>query len=271
MGKLTHNPPGTPLPEGHPFKGGTIILGMKRPDLSVKDSTTPESSAKGMPAAARALESAVQKMLRGAEAEGSPVSIPLAEHKLFESNLEELRQVIEFNEEADRRRLLAVIPSLLESADFRKDLEANLGDRAPKIISDIESGKETEGENRDLLFDAANAAFRSNAHNVLSLGWDGGFPGMSGAAWVSELEGVFFVTSSDYEAEGPFDTLDEALTCECFGTVTESPELDSETLPLEQLLEIAHGVVDWENEGDIWINSRRFVTQGEELVEETPE
>jgi len=28
---LTHNPPGTPLPANHPFKGGMIIFGGRKP------------------------------------------------------------------------------------------------------------------------------------------------------------------------------------------------------------------------------------------------
>lgn len=31
MGKFTMNPKGTPLPDNHPFKGGMIIFGGRRP------------------------------------------------------------------------------------------------------------------------------------------------------------------------------------------------------------------------------------------------
>lgn len=31
MGKLTHHPPGTPLPDGHPFKNGAIFIGGAKP------------------------------------------------------------------------------------------------------------------------------------------------------------------------------------------------------------------------------------------------
>lgn len=31
-GKLTHNPPGTPLPDGHPFKGGVVLFGSGIPE-----------------------------------------------------------------------------------------------------------------------------------------------------------------------------------------------------------------------------------------------
>lgn len=35
---LIHNPPGTPLPDGHPLKGGCIIFGWNRPPSSAKPS-----------------------------------------------------------------------------------------------------------------------------------------------------------------------------------------------------------------------------------------
>ena len=39
-------------------------------------------------------------------------------------------------------------------------------------------------------------------------------------------------------------------------------------LPLEKLMEIAHNVVDWENEGDVWVKGERYVVKGKELVRE---
>ena len=39
------NPPGTPLPANHPFKGARIIFGQKRPDSSTKPSTPAEPPA----------------------------------------------------------------------------------------------------------------------------------------------------------------------------------------------------------------------------------
>lgn len=36
---VIHNPPGTPLPDDHPLKGGCIILGWNRPPSSGKPST----------------------------------------------------------------------------------------------------------------------------------------------------------------------------------------------------------------------------------------
>src|ERR1700739_3976112 len=60
---------------------------------------------------------------------------------------------------------------------------------------------------------------------VLSLGWDGNAPGCSGVIWVTRWKGFFFCGSSDYDPEGPFESLDEALDVEWFSTVTSEPEL----------------------------------------------
>ena len=38
-GKLTIHPRGTPLPDGHPLKGGCVIFGWNRPPSSEKPST----------------------------------------------------------------------------------------------------------------------------------------------------------------------------------------------------------------------------------------
>ena len=37
----TSTPPGTPLPDGHPFKNGCVIFGMKRPGASRTPSAPP--------------------------------------------------------------------------------------------------------------------------------------------------------------------------------------------------------------------------------------
>ena len=166
----------------------------------------------------------------------------------------------------DSEKLFSLIPRLLESETFCRALEANLEDDSTGLLERFRRGEALSTDDSEVLFDAAFEAFRENLTAVLSLAWDGGFPGMSGAIWVSELAGVFAVTSTDYSPMGPFESLDEALACECLNIVTPDPELDSAVLPMERLLNVARGVVDWENAGEIWINSERYTVQGNELV-----
>ena len=53
---------------------------------------------------------------------------------------------------------------------------------------------------------------------------------------------------------------------ECFNMVTANPRLNSKVLPKTRLLEIAHQVVDWENEGTVEINSETYRASGNALV-----
>ena len=105
---------------------------------------------------------------------------------------------------------------------------------------------------------------------VLSLGWDGHFPGNSGALWVREWKGFYFFSSSDIESEGPFESLDDVLDLEWFTVAASEPELDSKTLPLDKLLSIGKGFVA--EEGDrIHINGTLYVLKDGELVAEENE
>ena len=116
----------------------------------------------------------------------------------------------------------------------------------------------------EALLDRVEEFIQNEGKEVLSLGWDGGAPGMAGAMWVTEWHGLYFVFSSDIEEEGPFEFLDEALGCECFSVVTAQPELSSKVLKLKQLKDVALGLM---KEGDtVWMNSKRFLRRGDKLV-----
>ena len=100
---------------------------------------------------------------------------------------------------------------------------------------------------------------------VLTLAWDGNFPGNSGAIWVCRWKGLYFVSSSDYDPEGPFSSLEEALGLECFHIETSNPELTSTVLPLSKLQQLARPLLG-ENGDAIMINGTPFVFRGERLV-----
>ena len=52
---------------------------------------------------------------------------------------------------------------------------------------------------------------------------------------------MFFITSSDYDPSGPYQSIDEALEQDYFEVETANPEI-SGSLPLAQLISIARGV-----------------------------
>jgi hypothetical protein len=117
---------------------------------------------------------------------------------------------------------------------------------------------------KEEFFDAIWDIVSGEATTVFSLGWDGDFPGGSGGVYVNEWKGVYFVTSSDYDDEGPFSSLEEALELDYFASSTPKPELSSNAVSEAKLKEIARALAT--KEGDkITINGRRFVLQNGEF------
>ena len=133
----------------------------------------------------------------------------------------------------------------------RDDVRAALGsDKLSKAL-----------QNEDFLWDT----ICEDGNDVLTLAWDGNFPGGSGANYIREWNGLYFFSSSDHEEEGPFESLEGVLALDYFHLPsTPQPELDSPILPLERLLELARDLVS--SEGDqILLNKKRFVLSGGKL------
>ena len=163
-------------------------------------------------------------------------------------------------------RLLECLPQLLKNSRFMKEVRTDLGTPGTDLLERAKNRNLLDDEDRETLSDPVYNAYMECATPVLTLAWDDDASGMSGAIWLHNCEEIYVITSSDYDDVGPFLSLKEALQEECFNTVTANPELDSETLPTERLLEIAGQVVDWENEGTIEINSETYRASGDALV-----
>ena len=88
-----------------------------------------------------------------------------------------------------------------------------------------------------------------------------------GGNFISEWCGLYFVTSTEYEPEGPFESLDEALSDERFSLEIPEPEIRSEVVPLPTLKRIGKAVACGEGES-VFINGRQYVLVGDNLVEE---
>jgi hypothetical protein len=100
---------------------------------------------------------------------------------------------------------------------------------------------------------------------IMSLGWDGNFPGNSGAIWVTRWKGFYFCHSSDYDPEGPFDSLDDVFGLEWFYVATARPILESDEIPLPELMKIATRLVS-ENGDVVVINNAAYAREGDQLV-----
>ena len=127
-----------------------------------------------------------------------------------------------------------------------------------RILED-EEVQEALNEGIRIAISSADAAF--------SLKWDGGSPINTGGIWITQWLGRYFVSSSDYEDEGPFDALEDALGCECFEGGAPNAELDSTELGLERLKQLAINILNAEDYQDkIKINGDVYLLENGELA-----
>ena len=104
---------------------------------------------------------------------------------------------------------------------------------------------------------------------VFKLEWDGMAPGASGSSCVVRWEGWYFMLSSDFEDEGPFETFENAMGCETFhfgGTpspvITCTPKLADSPVVRCAAIDLAG------QEGKIVIlNEKLFIRKGAVLFE----
>ena len=158
-----------------------------------------------------------------------------------------------------------LIPRLAQYPSIRAEIVERYDDEADGLLDAIKAGVALDGEVDEELQQVALNAFQSEACTVLALSWDGTAPGGGGAVWISEFAGIYVVTSSDYSPEGPFDSLLDALSCECFYVATLEPQVSSDVLPEAELLDIAQGVADSENGGSVWVNGVEYIAEGDDL------
>lgn len=71
---------------------------------------------------------------------------------------------------------------------------------------------------------------------VFTLAWDSSMPGTCGAIWINKWREIYFIDSSDFDRQGPFDTLDQALTTDILTGFSEGYSLWSKVIPLRELI-----------------------------------
>jgi hypothetical protein len=163
----------------------------------------------------------------------------------------------------NQKEFLRLIPRLVEHPKIRAAIGEQYGDEAEMLLGALRAGTPLGDDvDEDKLGELALNAFHSEARTIVSLSWDGVAPGGSGAVWVSECMGVYVTTSSDYSPEGPFESLSDALLSGCSFVATLEPEVHSDVLTEEELLGIAEGVVDSQNEGSVWVNGVEYLAGG---------
>ena len=105
-----------------------------------------------------------------------------------------------------------------------------------------------------------------DARSVFTLCWDGGGMLGSGVLSVSEWKGFYFIGSTDFDSEGPFRSLDEALNHEYFKRQAPNPELRCNVLQSHQLFAFARRLVGEEDHRRVRINGKFHELKGGQWV-----
>lgn len=77
---------------------------------------------------------------------------------------------------------------------------------------------------------------------MLTYGWSPEVWGHGGAVWIKEFAGLYFSSSSDFDDEGPFSSIEAAMGGDVFSMAAPNAELDSSVLSIEELKEIARSM-----------------------------
>lgn len=156
---------------------------------------------------------------------------------------------------------------LLQHDSFRTGFCKDLGDDAAMVIALIEANEPIPDDVVDVVFDAIGNNFGGEIS--LTLGWDSDGPGGSGAVYINGYEaGPFRLSSSDFPEEGPFGTLEEALGADALSEANwNAPEVWSDQLSLEKLLEIAKQIMLFEEGEGVRVNDEEYVVRAGTLVQ----
>jgi len=133
------------------------------------------------------------------------------------------------------------LPQLRTHVGFRKqvaDAFARVRESQPQhVYRALLAGKAVPDEVWETIGDDVVRAFENHATTVLTLEWDSSSPlGGNGCSQVVALAGVHVCVSTDWEAEGPFDSVDDAVwRYESFSLPTSSADFSSRTLSTEAL------------------------------------
>lgn len=133
------------------------------------------------------------------------------------------------------------LPQLRTHVGFRKqvaDAFFRVRESQPQqVYRALLQGKAVPDEVWETIGDDVVRAFENHATTVLTLEWDSGTPlGGSGCSQVLALAGVHVCVSTDWDAEGPYDSVDDAVwSYESFSLPTSSADFSSRTLSTEAL------------------------------------
>ena len=100
--------------------------------------------------------------------------------------------------------------------------------------------------------------------------YTGGISDGSGANFIWEWNGLYFFDSTDFEAEGPFDSLEEALSNSEI-SVSSGSQINCDCETDEERKAMAERLIGRADDGtDIWINGVKFIVQAGVVVKVEP-
>lgn len=113
--------------------------------------------------------------------------------------------------------------------------------------------------------DAVMNEINDELETVLTVGWSGGcMPGTAGAVWFKRWRGIYLMSSSDYDPEGPMFSIEEVLQHETICRHIYGPEVSSDVIAVDRLLVLAREMVV--NEGEaVEVNDVTYVLDSGQL------
>jgi hypothetical protein len=151
-----------------------------------------------------------------------------------------------------------VLPQLLRDARFRAELIDRLEDDGERLVNACLTGKALSPDEAETLHEELCETYSFFAERVVCLDWDSCSPmGSSGASWVDGFAGVYWFGSSDWEGQGPFDSVDGALSASSsFDMATYDASLRSDALGEADLLRMAASICP--HDGEIYVNGTAY-------------
>ena len=141
---------------------------------------------------------------------------------------------------------------------------------ASSLVRNVLSSEEIQRAEEDE--DWLNDRIEEEGENVFTLSWESSMPGTCGASWIMRWRGLYFFRSSDLDPDGPFPTLDAALSIEYLSQFASFHQIDSGAIPRNEIVHFVEERFQGEVGEDICINGDRYeLTAGGLVLREVSE
>ena len=141
---------------------------------------------------------------------------------------------------------------------------------ASSLVRNVLSPEEIQRAEEDE--DWLNYRIEEEGEKVFTLSWESSMPGTCGASWIIRWRGLYFFRSSDLDPDGPFPTLDAALSIEYLSQFASFHQIDSGAIPRNEIVHFVEERCQGEVGEDICINGDRYeLTAGGLVLREVSE